>query len=717
MIDSMDMAGMGAAPQQPEQSKQAVPRERPEVDKGRADLVKEWCDRVTEAKEHWSPKFDAMRKNQTYAHGRQAVNDDGTKSHDSQAYQANLVLRRINQRVAAIYAKNPRAAAKRRPRMDFQVWDGTVESLQMAQQTIQQAQVVKQAMAMGGGSPMLLPGQAELMQAAQLLADVKQGAQRRKMLDRLGKTLEIIFHWSLDEPLPRFKTQAKQLVRRTLTTGIGYVKLGYQRVMTHSPDAAARIKDLTDRLARIERMSADLSDGETLPESAEAERLRIELTELQSQKDVVVREGLTFDFPKSWQVIPCIDTVQLKGFIGATFVAHEFLLTKKKIQEVYGVDIGSAYSGYKPTGQRGDKRKRTDQLACVWEIYDLEGRIMYTVCDGYPDFLKEPGRPAVDLEQFHPFFTVAFNDVEDDEDIFPPSDVELLLPMANEYNRSREGLRQHRIANRPAWVSAKGTFGDDSKTKLADHESHEMIDLNISSGKKIEEVLQAKPTQKVDPGLYDVEHLFTDILRVSGDSEPNFGGTSGATATETTIAEQSRASGLQSNIDDLDELFTELARASGQVLLTEMSAATAKRIAGDGAVWPTLDRRAIAEELYLDIKAGSSGRPNSALKIAKLEKIGPLVIQTPGLNPTWWLRQLLTELDDTVEIEDGITEGLPSMTAMNSMTQPGTGDPANDPNQQGARGRQNAPQAPGSESGGGQMFPGGAPAQPAQPAV
>jgi hypothetical protein len=197
-----------------------------------------------------------------------------------------------------------------------------------------------------------------------------------------------------------------------------------------------------------------------------------------------------------------------------------------------------------------------------------------------------------------------------------------------------------------------------------------------------------------------------DILRVTGDQEANLGGTSGATATESTIAENTRVSSIQSNIDDIDEMLTDLSRASGQVLLMNMQPETVTEIAGRGAVWPEMSREQIAKEIELEIKAGSSGRPNQALTVAKLERLAPHIEQAPNLNPTWWLRKLVQEVDDTIELEEAILDGMPSIVSMNQMMRPATaGGAGANPSQQGARGANNGPQPPAATQGAG--FPAG----------
>src|SRR3546814_2280791 len=96
------------------------------------------------------------------------------------------------------------------------------------------------------------------------------------------------------------------------------------------------------------------------------------------------------------------------------------------------------------------------------------------------------------------------------------------------------------------------------------------------------------------------------------------------------MAKQGRISTISANGDDLDEFLAEVARATGQLMLLELDEATAKRIAGEGAVWPALSREDVISEIFLTVKAGSSGRPNKAAEIAHRERAFPFIVQLPG---------------------------------------------------------------------------------------
>jgi hypothetical protein len=221
----------------------------------------------------------------------------------------------------------------------------------------------------------------------------------------------------------------------------------------------------------------------------------------------------------------------------------------------------------------------------------------------------------------------------------------------------------------------------------------------MADGDTIDKVFQPFPKVGVDPNLYETGTDLTDVQLVVGAQEANLGGTSGDSATENSIAENSRLQSVDSCIDDIDDWLTSLARAAGQVLLREMSIETVKAVAGPGAVWPELKAQEIAEEVFLKIQAGSSGRPNKAQDLANIERAVPILVQTPGINPEWLAKHTLRVLDPHIDLEEAYTAGLPSITAMNRQAQAGTGDPASDPNAQGGEGGDNQ-QAPNPGKGG-----------------
>lgn len=642
-----------------------ISREAPEVSDAEASYVESVVCKINEAREHWKIRFDRMRSNQKYARDNRLFDDESPSPDD---YRVNITLNSLHKRRAALYARNPTVTVKPKKKMNFTVWDGDPQSYMTAAQRVMAGQPMPEDMA--------------------LLTEVEEAKVERRMLDRVAQTVSLVYRNQVSEPRPKFKPQLKQAVLRALTNGVAYAKVGYQRKFNYPSRLQSEVMDATTRIAELERLAADAADGKTADNEAEAAELKAKLTALQEAR-VLVRDGLSFSFPRSTSIIVDPECTQLKGFIGAGWIAEEFFYTPARVQEIFKVDVGSDYTRHDQNGRK--TRKKSGSCCAVYAFYDLVGQVYAVVCDGYKGWLERPGPAPVQLEKFHPYSVLSFGDVEDESDIFPVSHVELIRPMNVEMQRSRQALREHRIANRPAWLIRGNALSDDDLKKMGAHASGEGIKVTMPTDMKIDDAIGAKPTQPIQEAVYETESVYTDALRATGDQQANMGPTSDATATESSIAENSRMSGLEANKDDLDEFLGEFAEDAVQVLLTEMDVATVQKIVGKGAVWPQYTPEEVYAALDVELIAGSSGRPNRGLQISNMERLAPLLLQVPGVQPTPIAKRLVSLMDDDIDVEEYVMEGLPSIISMNQQMQMSTGDPATDPNAQGARGANKQP--------------------------
>jgi hypothetical protein len=700
-------------------------RDEPDTTEQRKALVTSMMAMVKEAKTHWEKTFKQMEKDQRFCAGEQWPSETKASYFNDAAddrYVANITLRHVQTRVASLYAKNPKAVARRRKRLLTTVWDGQMATLQMAQQMMQMAMQAQAAQMMppqidpASGMPMPPPAPPDpvaIQQAQAVLEDAQQAKQQLDQMKKIADTLEILYAYEVEEQAQPFKSMMKMVIRRASTAGVGWVRIGFQRTMGKNPDFDTHLADLEQRLSMIERISADIADGETQETSAEAEQLRLNIQDLMSQEEIVLREGLQFSYPKSTAVIVDPRCVQLRDFLGCDWAAEEFCLSVNEIKEIYGVDVGKQFVSYsrQDTGtdyeraraswQRGeyaDSRERPEEAdsALVWEIYNKRDGMVYVVCDGYQDFLREPASPEPWIERFFPWFAVMFN--ETDGRVYPPSDVSLVRPMQLEMNRSRQGQREHRFASRPKIAYAEGMLSEEDLDALKNHPVNALIAISgLQAGQNIAQVLQPIEGVGFNPALYETNMIFQDLLRAVGEQAANLGGSDGATATETQVAQQSRSSALGSSVDDLDETLTCIAKAAGQILLLNVSEEVVKDIVGPGAVWPTLTKSDVAKNVWLEVEAASSGKPDQQLAVMNFERLGPLLMQIPGITPMFLAKEAIKRLDDKLDIEEALSEGAPSLVAQNGMNAAGPGQ-GGSPAVQGPQGAQgggnNAPKPP-----------------------
>lgn len=705
MLPAVDSPPMAPAPMAEEK--------RPEPDEATKTFIAQWLKRLKNAEDYYDGAFKRMRQCQQIA--KSGGNKEWVGKDEEQGrYVVPIIKRHINQSVAQLYAKNPKSYAERKQRRMGQVWDGKLSTMQEAAQGIQ--------MATQSG---MMPDPSYVA----LLQDAAAVQQYIKMMDGLADTLNILHEYFTNEQAAGFKQQLKALVRRVKVNGVGYATLGYQRILEKRQDVEGQIRDTTDQIARIEQIMREQAEGEMSEDSGKLEELRRMQADLQQKEYLIVREGPVYGFPKTTSIIidPCV--THLKTLTGANWWAEKFDMTPDDIEEQYKVDVSDNFKKYVPdkdakprwSDKKGEAVK--SELAKVWKVQDKRTGLEFVICEGFNDYLKAPACPDVKIERFFTLFPLVFNEIEDDDDQIPPSDVWDARHAQDEYNKARQGLADHRRQNKPGYYSPIGSLSDADKSKLTSRASGDVVEVaSLVEGQKLADKLGAIPSVPIDQNLYDVEPLYNDMLRTVGGQAASVGTTTGDTATETSIAENSRQVSESSNVDDLDDFLSELARATGQLMLLECTKETVLEIVGPGAVWPDMpeSREEIAKDLVLSIKAGSSGRPNRAAKLANMERGMPTIIQLPGVNPVPIAQEYLDLLE--IDAEDRVIEGMPSIVALNAMmnkqaaAQPGTGgNPATDPNAQGDKGGDNAPK-PGERQAGPQPampastnVPGGAP--------
>ncbi len=676
---------------------------QPEVEPSRSALVAEWCEKLEAGKKKLEPAFKRMRECQQIA-------KEGAKKDwiDRDNFVVPILTRHINMQVAALYAKNPTGLVKRRKKLDFQIWDGDPAALQQAMMGAQQAIV--------GATQMGMPPEAGMAaidpMSMQLLQEVQAAKMQRQQLDKMAQTVEILFEYFLDEQETGYREQFKSLVRRAKVNGVGYTKLGYQREMGIDPDITAQIADARSQLAELETSLKAVEKGDADEESPEVEKIRTLIEDLQTQMEVIIREGPTLSYPRSTAVIFDPACIHLKTFAGAEWIAEEFDMTPERVQKVYGVDVENAYTPQHKDEARKATGEKQKSYVKVWEVQWKTGQQTFAIAKGYKDFLRPPGPPDVKIERFWTIFPLIFNEIEDEDDLIPPSDIWIARHMQREYNSQRQGLREHRLAARPRYMAQKGALSQADRDGIAAALPHSVTEVEaLATGLKAQDLIAPFPTFPIDPNTYQVEDTFQDFLRGIGASDAQLGVTGEATATESSIAEQSRMSTLADNVDDLDTMLSQLARAMGQLMFQELDKQSVIEIVGPGAVWPDMpeSRTQLQKDLILTIKAGSSGRPNRAAELANMERAMPFLQLLPGLNPTPLVRRYVELLD--LDLDEAIVEGQPSIVAINAQLSkpPAPPAPSEDPNQQGGQGADNAEQPAQNEPQAQPAYPAGEP--------
>lgn len=629
--------------------------------------VSRWTQKIVSARDTtFKDDFDRMRKNMEFAFG---IQWPGQKNLSDDRYIANMVNRAINQKVANLYARDPKAIYRRRKRLLYQVWDEKLESLAAALQRATLAEAGK------------LPPD---MEAAAILQDYEHGKALKEKIDRVGQTLELAYQYQVDSQRPDFKVQMKQLVRRVITCSVGYVIPLFERLNETVLASSENQSPLLERVNRIQQVAKNLKlqSGDT--QSAEVEQLRLLSESIAASmlqpgpESEGMTERIVFDFVPSTSIIVDPACRALKGFVGARWIAHEMVLPVGVVNAFFKCDVkpGEAAKSYDAgkevqteNASLVDTQDATETRVCLWHVFDLDTKSHFYIVHGHKGYVQKPKPPTPSIQGFFPVFALTFNDVEVVEGqkatIYPPSDVDLMRAPQCEWNRTRDALREHRKARAPKHLTPKGVLSDPDLAAIANGAPNEVIQLeSVTMKDDMTKILMPFPHEPIDPAVYETRTLSDDMMYAQGSQEANLGpARPNVTATVGSIAENSRMTMSSSNVDDLDDFLSAIARACGEMLLQEMSPATVKQIAGDGAAWPDADRREFLNSIYLETMAASSGRPNKALELQNARELGPLLIQA-GANPAFLVREFIKRLDDRLEPEDAFPLNAGSPTPM-----------------------------------------------------
>lgn len=622
-------------------------------DDPQADLkqaaVKRWLAKVKRAKNKWEPDMKRMKQDIAFAIGYQRLEQ---QSLETEEYTCNLVLRNVNQKVAALYARNPDAEWQQRERMYYQLWDGKMETMQQL------------AMKAAAGVPMMPQDMA-------LIQDYNQGYQTEQGIAKVGETLQKAYQYQIDEHDPDFKLSMKSLVRRVATCGVGFVRVSFVREIDPLTSEGLG-NSVVDQAKMLHTLMEELQDCST--DDPKYEQVKSLMASMQATLDgsmttFDLNERLSFDFLPATNVIVDENCRNLKGFVGCRWIAIEYILPLSEVNAYFEIDIEASdvNKQYRGDGQveemnKGDKlnEEPVEPKVCVIEILDKQAKSCFYMMEGYKNYLKEPYPLEPEVKGFWPVFTLMFNDVETVADsqatIYPPSDVFLMRHPQKEFNRIREELRKHRNANAAKYLTKKGVLTEGDKDKLENADSNAVIELEgLIPNEDVSKALTPMAHDNIVPGdqRYDAAPMFQDILMSVGAQEANLGPPNPqGTATGQSIAEQSRSVGIASNIDDLDDFLCQLAEAGGSLLLQEMSRETVIQIVGPGAAWPDgPDRQNFLNEIYLKVAAGSSGRPNKAMDMQNWQMMVPLLMQA-GANPQFIVRETIKRTDDKLNPQD-----------------------------------------------------------------
>ncbi|MCP4355661.1 MAG: hypothetical protein GY793_08560 [Proteobacteria bacterium] len=609
------------------QKKYSKAKEQKEVKQGQKEFISDWLSKIDKSREHFAKDFARMEKDAKFI--THLGHSDEELENYQNYYVANKPFRLIISKRDKIYAKNPKIDYKLRPLMAGTYFDGSLSSLKKAEKDA------------------LSQDPALMQNAESVIDDAKNVLASRKYYDNVGQTLVSLMEYQLDMQKVDFKASMKTVIGKSLVKGLAFVKLNYENNLDCSVESTQESNDYHQRSSYSE--SIDKDDHEYEKEVAEQS-----LHETGS--DTISYEGLLLTYPEPDKIIVDKSCKSLNTLAGADFIVQVHMLTPQEVKQTFSIDLKDKIIDSE------DNRKE------IFEVWDRKTRTVFFITKDHDGFLQEPETPVVDIKRFYPFYAYIPNDIETNS-IYKPSDVSLIKSQAHEFNRARNNLVDDRKRNILQYATKKGSLSDDDLEKLANAEDHQIVELeSLGIDANINNILQVINKPGTDPNKFHTNFVDEDIYSVLGTSSEGAGIVGRGSATQAAIAEGGRTNSIQSNIDDLDTLLNQLFEDASRVLLLNFDSEYVKEILGAGAVWPEWSRQEVANQIGLQIQAGSTGKPNKQLMVSNIERLMPQLLQIPGVKPEKLLDVALKGIDENLNVLDFYDPSLPSAVGHNQQS-------------------------------------------------
>ena len=454
--------------------------------------------------------------------------------------------------------------------------------------------------------------------------------KKYELVKQFAKTGELITRQQLLDA--GLKRRAKTMVRSSMVTCIGWWKVAWQETKRADPILVNRANDIQDNLERIKTLSSQVKDDQSVDSEAEQKELEDQLQALQQAPEVTLARGIVIDPVLSEDILILDRTIRgADEYVRAAKIAHRVWMTCEDYYDAFGYKPKKAkiYSkiGAEAGGGSNKPDKADHEMVCTFEVWDKSANTVYTLCDGEEGYCRPPFVPQSLGERWYPFFALQFNPV--DGEFYGLSDVELLDKLVAEYNKTRDDLAKHRAENLPVRVAKKGgNLTEEDGQKIQDRQSGDLIWVNGVPGQPLRDDLAELPGIPIDINNYDTMPIRYDMETLIGGGDAARGSiTKAKTATEAEIMAQSLQSRTAERQDALEDMLADVSKYVFEICLLEMTLDDAIKVAGPGAVWPTMSREEAYGLVSVEIKAGSTGKPNKLQEQDRWLEMLPLMQQ------------------------------------------------------------------------------------------
>lgn len=274
---------------------------------------------------------------------------------------------------------------------------------------------------------------------------------------------------------------------------------------------------------------------------------------------------------------------------------------------------------------RQDFEASTNMGRCaVWEMWNRKDGRVYVWAEGMRRFLRN-SCPTIVGRRWYPFYFLPFNRVTGRA--LPLSDTVLTSPLQDELNRRRTQEAEAQAACFPRIFIKRGVLSKDERNALNASAPYEAIELDTP-----EDVAKAFAETKplpFNPALYARNDTRMELEMMSGISRNAAGSSSaeGQLATGQAIANEQMGVQVDYRRSLLDEMIFDIMYDLAYMAVQFFPEENIKAICGPNAYWPLLERETFLRQLKLDVRAGSSGRPDAEKNLKVYEMLAGMTQQ------------------------------------------------------------------------------------------
>ena len=602
--------------------------------------VKRWMQRLKQTSKYDKPAREQYVRDRRYARG-----DTGAE------VAANLVGTYIDILEAFLYARDPdfdiRPGPTVRPPSADTIRDVVEDSVQDSPEVAQLAQEMAMAAINSGVPPEIATSNAQEAARQSIVKTQidtlrKRYAKRQREVKAFAETAEVIGKklWGDGQ----LKKRGRPWVRSALTVGVGILKASWQERTAPSPETVTAINDLQANIKRVQMLQANAEDASGTEEDAAMAEMQRQLVALQGQIEQVVARGFAVDCvaAEDFQVAP---GYTIANHCDAPWNAQSIPMRWDDAMAEFGLDKetmqhATVYTARKPVMVKneapmldgeinardayafvsmadGNTQGQDDnggKWCMVREIWDRDSNTVLTGIDGIKTWVK-PGWNPPATTRFYAFFVFATGELDGQR--HPQSLTSRSAKLIDEYNRIGSAEAEHRRRVKPKTAFNAGMMSPADAKKLENGVTCEMVAINPTHpNTPIGNIMAPVTYPQLDAALYSRASIIGELERIWGVQEALSGAVNVAkTATEADIQQSGFQARSGSRRDSLESALSELAIYTVEVSRVYISNEDAVAIAGPDAFWPPYEGpNDLLRMLTVDVRAGSSGKPDTALE-------------------------------------------------------------------------------------------------------